>query len=76
MFTDTKNLCNTFHHPGNPVPGVIYLKEDRKEANVRLDPEKRICPMFDSVSIKKFPAPDREEMGVRVLDNYAEEHMM
>lgn len=44
--------------------------------DLRLDPEARICPEFDSVSIKKFAAPDAGEMGVRVLDNCAEEHIM
>lgn len=44
--------------------------------DLRLDPEARMCPLFDAVSIKKFAAPDYEEMGVRVLDNCAEEHMM
>ena len=52
-------------NPSNPGP------ED-----LRLDPESRLCPMFDAVSIKKFPAPAREDMGVRVLDNCAEEHQM
>ena len=47
-----------------------------KTVDLRLDPEARICPMFDAVSIKKFSAPDRGEMGMRVLDNCAEEHMM
>lgn len=53
---------------------------DRKKKPVtedlRLSPEKRLCPEFDAVSIKKFSAPDRDEMGVRVLDNCAEEHIM
>ncbi len=44
--------------------------------DLRLDPEQRIAPMFDSVSIKKFAAPDAGEMGFRVLDNCAEEHQM
>ena len=44
--------------------------------DLRLDPEARLCPAFDCVSVKKFPAPDRGEMGVRVLDNCAEEHIM
>ena len=44
--------------------------------DLRLDPEERLCPAFDSVSIKKFAAPDAGEMGMRVLDNCAEEHMM
>ena len=41
-----------------------------------LDPEARLCPAFDSVSIKKFAAPDRDEMGVAIQDNCAEEHIM
>ena len=44
--------------------------------DLRLDPEARLCPAFDSASIKKFAAPDAGEMGMRVLDNCAEEHIM
>ncbi len=44
--------------------------------DLRLDPEARLCPAFDAVSVKKFAAPDFGEMGVRVLDNCAEEHIM
>ena len=44
--------------------------------DLRLDPEARLCPQFDSVSIKKFAAPDPGEMGFRVVDNCAEEHIM
>lgn len=47
----------------------------KKQSCVRLDPEQRLCPAFDSCSIKLFEAPDREEMGVRVLDNFPEEHI-
>lgn len=47
-----------------------------KTEDLRLNPESRLCPIFDEVSIKRFAAPDREEMGVRVLDNCAEEHIM
>ena len=50
-------------------------KEEEK-LSLRLDPELRLCPMFDSVSVKRFAAPDRGEMGVRVLDDCAEEHIM
>lgn len=48
----------------------------KAQSNVRIDPEEQIAPAFDSCSIKKFAAPDREEMGVQVLDNCAEEHQM
>jgi hypothetical protein len=52
------------------------MKKKEIPDDLRLNPEERLCPAFDAVSIKKFPAPDREEMGVRVLDNCAEEHIM
>lgn len=52
------------------------MKKNVKTEDLRLDPEKRLCPAFDATSVKRFPAPDREEMGVRVLDNCAEEHIM
>lgn len=52
-------------------------KNEKQETNdLRLDPEKRLCPKFDSTSIALFPVADREEMGVRVVDNCAEEHIM
>lgn len=44
--------------------------------DLRLNPECRLLPEFDAVSIKKFAAPDAGEMGMRVLDNCAEEHIM
>ena len=43
--------------------------------DLRLDPEKRLCPKFDACSIAKFPVAKREDMGMRVLDNCAEEHI-
>lgn len=50
-------------------------KKKKEPVCPRLDPEGRLCPAFDACSIKKFAAPDREEMGVCVLDNCAEEHI-
>lgn len=43
--------------------------------DLRLDPEARLCPAFDCTSIKRFAAPDDGEMGMRVLDNCAEENI-
>ena len=43
---------------------------------LRLEPEKRMCPIFDPVTIAKFPVAAPGEMGYRVLDNFCEEHSM
>lgn len=48
----------------------------KETEDLRLDPEKRICPKFDQTSIALFPVADPDKMGFRVLDNCAEEHMM
>ena len=50
-------------------------KEETGPDCVRLDPEQRLCPAFDSTSIKLFRAPEPDEMGMRVLDNCPEEHI-
>ncbi len=39
-----------------------------------LDREQRLCPEYDSTGVKKDAAP-RKEMGVRVVDDCAEEHI-
>lgn len=43
---------------------------------LRLEPERRLCPAFDPVSIALFPVASRGEMGLRVVDNICEEHIM
>ena len=43
---------------------------------LRLEPEKRMCPIFDPVTIAKFPVAAPGEMGYRVLDNFCEGHIM
>ena len=43
--------------------------------NLRLEPEKRLCPGFDPVTIAKFRVADPGDMGFRVLDNFCEEHI-
>lgn len=50
------------------------IKKD--DLDLRINPEDRICPKFDSTSIALFPVATREEMGVRVVDDCAEEHIM
>ena len=49
--------------------------EDRRE-DLRLSPELRLCPKFDADSIARFRVAAPGQMGMRVLDNCAEEHIM
>ena len=51
-------------------------KKQRRQEDLRLDPEVRLCPKFDSTSIAMFPVAEGGEMGFRVLDDCAEEHIM
>lgn len=52
------------------------MKKNPWTSNPWLDPETRLCPKFDFTGIAMFPVADYEEMGMRVLDNCAEEHIM
>ncbi len=51
-------------------------RQQPKDHSIRLEPEQRLCPKFDACSIAKFPVADRSKMGMRVLDDCAEEHIM
>ena len=60
--------------------GVMCMKRGENERRsrtpaLRLEPEKRLCPLFDPVSIAEFPVAAPGEMGYRVLDNFCEEHI-
>lgn len=35
----------------------------RLDENIRLNPEKRLCPSFDSETIAKYPVASRREMA-------------
>ena len=50
------------------------MKKDISQ--IRLNPENRICPKFDRQSLAMFPVAPPDEMGVRVIDDCAEEHIM
>ena len=52
------------------------MKQKRITEDLRVDPEERICPKFDSTSIALFRVAEPGEMGMRVVDNCAEEHIM
>ena len=48
----------------------------KETEDFRLDPGAVICPKFDHCSIAIFSVPDDGEMGVPVVDNCVEEHIM
>lgn len=52
------------------------MKKSKETEDLRLDPEAVLCPKFDKSSIAKFPVAKPGQMGMRVLDNCAEEHIM
>lgn len=43
---------------------------------IRVDPEEGLCPKFDQTSMALFPVARPGEMGVAVVDDCAEEHIM
>ena len=52
------------------------MKNKKQTEDLRLNPQARLCPKFDETSIALFPVAKPEEMGMRVLDNCAEGHIM
>ena len=58
---------------------MVMSKEETLRKTVddlRLNPELRLCAKFDVLSIADFPIASHEKMGIRVVDNCAEEHIM
>ncbi|MBQ9521850.1 MAG: hypothetical protein IJR72_04685 [Oscillospiraceae bacterium] len=54
--------------------GVVALSNDKTPV-LRLEPEKRLCPLYDPATIARYPVAEPGEMGFRVLDNFCEEHI-
>ena len=56
---------------------VVPLPKERKDKTpaLRIEPEKRLCPEYDPVTVKRYRAPEPGDMGFRVLDNFCEEHI-
>lgn len=54
---------------------IMSKKKTKKQSpDLRMEPEKRLCAKFDSMSIAKFPVGRPGDMGMRVRDNCAEEN--
>ncbi len=75
---------------GNNDIGVIFVSKKKHKGptpepaprtmdmsdSIRLNPEMRLCSKFDSTGIAKFRTGSKKKMGMRVLDDCAEEHIM
>lgn len=55
---------------------VTEKKKTARSVSLRLDPEARLCPLFDSTGIALFPVAKRGEMGIRVVSDFCQEHIM
>ena len=71
-------ICRLFRPPaGNPYAEVIFMETKRRQQrlteDLRLDPTARLCPAYNAASIKLHYLPG-DEMGMRVIDNCAEEN--
>ena len=72
---DVLELTNLNRFAGGFCDSVGRRKVDVvREHLLRINPEARIAPEYDSVSVKKYRVPEAERTGFRVLDNCAEEH--
>jgi len=57
--------------------GFVAQREKTARAEgFRLDPEKRLCPLFDSAGIALYPVAQRGKMGFRVVSDFCQEHIM
>jgi len=57
--------------------GFVTEKEKTAQAScLRIDPERRLCPRFDSTGIAMFPVAERGKMGFRVVSDFCQEHIM
>ena len=51
-----------------PLMNTNEIPKDMLD-NIRLNPEKRICPSYDYLSIAEYRVADRDKMGFRVIDD-------
>ncbi len=70
-------MSRYFSFPARKLKAEVKILKKEKEPKVyRLDPSIRLCPNFDYASMALFPIAEPGQMGMRVQDNCAEEHIM
>lgn len=58
-------------------PTEEYSKLMQREfPDLRLEPEERLCPVYDSYSMALIPGLDWDVPRWRLPDNFPEEHIM
>lgn len=56
-------------------PPASEWEPAREFPALRLEMERRLCPAYDDTGIARFPVAAPGEMGVRVVDDFCEEHI-
>lgn len=71
----TRKSNSPSDRPSKQPPKQPSARLNKPEANPYLDPESRLAEKFDSASIAKFPVGSPDKMGMRVLDDCAEQNI-
>lgn len=70
-------IWGTLSDGGEPME-TGFCVEKNKTAETpcfRLNPDRRLCPLFDSTGIALFRVADRGRMGFRVVSDFCQEHI-
>ncbi len=59
-------------HQEKPLP---QGKKQHSVADLCVNPEARVCPLFDATGIATYPVGDPHKMGFPVVDNCTWEHI-
>ena len=75
----TKITLSEYRYAGKTFVEVMIVKTKKtkgtEHATPSADPSQQLCPIYDPTGIRLFPVASPEEMGMRVRDNCAEEHI-
>lgn len=54
---------------------VKGVKSAKQTENLRLNPQQRLCPIFDEKCIAKYRVADKDKMGFRVVDDCVQDNI-
>lgn len=73
------NAAHNARRLRHTVPEVRHVSRKRAKRRMdalSLDREQRVCPEYDSTGIRKTEVAEPGDVGMRVVDDCAEEHIM